>query len=110
MKVVKFRDYLVPLILNGTKNSTCRLFDDKNLSVGDEIELKEFNKNDSFAKAKILRVVEKQLSQLTDDDKAGHEQHSSSEEMYETFSGYYNTSVGPETIVKIIWFDNLVAL
>ena len=35
MKLVKFRDYLVPLVLSGEKDSTWRLFDDKGLSEGD---------------------------------------------------------------------------
>lgn len=64
MKIVKFRDYLVPLILEGSKNSTWRLFDDKNLSVDDEIELREFGKENSFAKAKITKIIEKPFKNL----------------------------------------------
>ena len=45
MKVLKFREYLVPLVLSGEKDSTWRLFDDKDLSVGDEIELQVFVSN-----------------------------------------------------------------
>jgi len=53
MKTVKFRDYLVPLVLSGGKTSTWRLFDDKDLSVGDEIELREFGADIGFAYAQI---------------------------------------------------------
>ena len=105
MKLVKFRDYLVPLVLSGQKNSTWRLFDDKNLSVGDDIELREFGKDDSFASAKIIKVIEKPFGELTDDDKEGHETFSNDEEMYKTYSGYYNTDVTSDTNVKIIWFE-----
>lgn len=105
MKLIKFRDYLVPLVLSGEKNSTWRLFDDKDLSKGDEIELREFGKDMSFARAKIIKVREKPFSDLTTADKVGHETFQNDEEMYETYSKYYQTRVGPETNVKIIWFE-----
>lgn len=107
MKIVKFRDYLVPLVLSGEKNSTWRLFDDKNLSVNDSIELREFGKDTPFAKAVITKVIEKPFKELSEEDKAGHETFSSNEQMYETYKGYYNTEVGPNTMVKIIWFKLL---
>jgi hypothetical protein len=44
MKTLKFRDYLVPLILSGSKTATWRLFDDKDLAKGDAIQLLEFGK------------------------------------------------------------------
>lgn len=105
MKVVKFRDYLVSLIVSGKKNSTWRLFDDKDLSKDDEIELREFGKEKSFARAKITKVVEKAFKDLTAEDKQGHEKFVNDEEMYKTYSDYYKTKVGPETNVKIIWFE-----
>jgi hypothetical protein len=105
MKIVKFRDYLVPLILEGSKNSTWRLFDDKNLSVNDEIELREFGKENSFAKAKITKVIEKPFKELSDKDKIGHEVYNNDDEMFGTYSRYYKTKVGPESVVKIIWFE-----
>jgi hypothetical protein len=107
MKLVKFRDNLVPLVLSGEKTSTWRLFDDKHLSVDDEIELREFSKENSFAKAKIIKVIEKAFKDLSEDDKQGHEKFSSDKQMYETYTGYYNTKVGPDSIVKIIWFELL---
>jgi hypothetical protein len=107
MKTVKFRDYLVPLVLSGEKNSTWRLFDDKNLSAGDEIDLKEFGKEQSFGRAKITRVIEKPFKDLSEEDRQGHETFSSDKEMYERYSGYYNTEVGPDSVVKIIWFELL---
>lgn len=105
MKIVKFRDYLVPLILSGQKNSTWRLFDDKSLSLGDEIELREFEEDISFATAKITKVIEKPFRDLVEEDKEGHETFASDEEMYKTYSSYYKTIVNPDTKVKIIWFD-----
>ncbi len=105
MKILKFRDYLVPLVLSGKKNSTWRLFDDKDLSEGDQIILQVFKKNEPFARAHITRVIEKPLGQLTEEDKAGHETFECDEAMYETYSEYYGTKVDSKTIVKIIWFN-----
>ena len=107
MKLLKFRNYLIPLVLSGQKNSTWRLFDEKKLSEGDNIELREYYKEESFAKAKITKVIEKPFRELSDADKEGHEKFADDNEMYETFSSYYKTPVGHETIVKIIWFKLL---
>lgn len=107
MKQVKFRDYLVPLVLSGEKNSTWRLFDDKSLAEGDLIELVEFGQASPFAKARITKVIEKPFEDLTNEDKKGHEKFNSDKEMYKTYSGYYNTVVGPETVLKILWFELL---
>lgn len=104
MKILKFRDYLVPLVLSGKKNSTWRLSDDKDLSEGDQIILQEFKKNEPFARAHITRVIEKPLGQLTEADKVGHEAFECDEDMYETYSEYYGTKVNSMTNVKIIWF------
>jgi hypothetical protein len=38
-KTLKFREELCKLIMEGKKDSTWRLFDDKDLSVGDEVDL-----------------------------------------------------------------------
>jgi hypothetical protein len=105
VKVVKFRDYLVPLVLSGEKNSTWRLFDDKDLSVGDDIELQVFVTLKAFANAKIIKVAEKQFAELSKEDKQGHEKYTSDVDMYAEYTRYYKTDVGPETLVKIIWFE-----
>ena len=105
MKVLKFRDYLVPLVLSGVKDSTWRLFDDKDLSIGDEIELQVFVTNKTFAKATITKVIEKRFGDLNDSDKQGHERYNSDEEMYAEYAKYYNVPVNPGKLVKIIWFE-----
>jgi hypothetical protein len=104
VKIVKFRDYLVPLVLSGEKDSTWRLFDDKDLSVGDEIELRVFVTLQPFGQATIIEVIEKPMGELTAEDKVGHETYASDEEMYATYSGYYKQPVTAETPVKVIRF------
>jgi len=105
MKTLKFRSYLVPLVLSGEKNSTWRLFDDKGLSVGDVVELKEFITLKHFADARLTRVIEKPFGELTSEDKKGHEEFETDKEMYENYTKYYKTDIGPDTLVKVIWFD-----
>lgn len=107
MKGLKFQPHLVKLILSGSKKSTWRLFDDKDLQFGDEIEFYEINVNKPFAAAVITKVVEKQLGNLKDDDWVGHERFKDEEEMYTTYRKYYGPEVCPETVVKIISFELL---
>lgn len=105
MKLLKFRSQLVPLVLSGQKDITWRLFDDKDLSVGDKVELREFGKDSSFAVAVITKVTEKKFGDLNKLDKDGHELFSSIKEMYDTYSTYYNTDVTPDTYLKVIHFE-----
>ncbi|MDQ5943787.1 MAG: hypothetical protein QG675_555 [Patescibacteria group bacterium] len=107
MKALKFRKSLSKLVLDGTKKSTWRLFDDKDIKVGNSLELIVWETLQPFAKAVVTKVVEKPLAKLTEEDKEGHETFDSEREMYDTYSRYYNCSVGPETIIKIIWFELL---
>jgi len=98
-------DWKVPLILSGKKNSTWRLFDDKNLKTDDIVDFIERPSLKTFAGAKLIDVQEKPFSELTDGDKRGHEEFSSDEEMYKTYEKYYNQPITPETKVKIIRFE-----
>ena len=104
MKTIKFRKVLADRILKGRKNTTWRLFDDKDLSKGDEVELVEWELNKKFANAKLTEVKEKKFKNLTKKDKEEHEKFSSDEEMYQTYTEYYRTEVTPETKLKIIKF------
>ncbi len=103
-KIIKFRDFLVPLVLSGEKDSTWRLFDDKELRVGDEVDLINWNTKEKFADAALIEVREKELGQLEPEDFDGHEKFESEEAMYESYRTYYGDGVTPQTIVKIIRF------
>jgi hypothetical protein len=104
IKTLKFVPELVPLVLNGSKNSTWRLFDEKNLSKDEELILIDKSNLKEFAKAKIIEVKELPLKNLTTEDRKGHETFSSDQEMYATYSGYYNQKVEGNTPIKIIRF------
>jgi hypothetical protein len=104
MKIVKFRSNLIKQIISREKTSTWRLFDDKNLSVDDKINIQEWETKKDFGTAIITQVKEKKLKDLQDSDFEGHEKYESEEKMYEAFRKYYGDKVTPETIVKIIEF------
>lgn len=104
-KTIKFREHLAQLVLAGEKTLTWRLFDDKNLSEGDEVDLINKNTMEKFGEAVLTKVWKKKFSEVEDSDFDGHEKYSSDEEMYQTYRAYYGDKVGPDTIVKIIRFQ-----
>lgn len=107
MKTLKFAPDLAPLILNGTKTTTWRLFDDKDLQEGDLLEFKISGTLEIFAHAQITDVTEKPLGMLTKEDERGHEKIPTQKEMYETYCRYYKCDVDEQTLVKIIRFKLL---
>lgn len=107
MKQLKFRSHLVPLVLSGEKTVTWRLFDDKNLSVGDTIEFFDSETGEKFAQAEATQVREKSFKELTDEDFEGHEKFSSPEEMMKTYKENYGDQVTMDTLIKMIDFKLL---
>lgn len=107
MKTLKFRYNLVQKILDGSKTVTWRLFDDKNLKAGDQIELIDWESGEKFAKAEITGMREKKLGEITEKDFEGHEKYESNEEMIERYKEYYGEKVNMDTTVKIIDFKLL---
>lgn len=106
-KTIKFRDNLAKLVLSGEKDVTWRLYDDKELSKGDVVDLVNWNTQEVFATAELVNVYEKKLGELEESDFDGHEKFPSEEEMYKTYRTYYGDKVNEETIVKIIRFKIL---
>ena len=104
MKTLKFKDHLVSLVLSGKKDSTWRLFDDKNLGKGDELVLINKDNGEEFGKAIIISTSEKRLCDLRDSDFEGHEKFESEEKMYDAYRSYYGDKVMPESVVKIVKF------
>ncbi len=105
MKTLKFSADLVSLIRSGTKTSTWRLFDDKDLQVGDEVAFYNKETGEQFGTACITVLTIRTLGTLTEADWEGHERYASEEEMYENFRKYYGPQVNPDTEVKILTFD-----
>lgn len=104
-KTLKFRSHLADMVLKGEKKTTWRLFDDKDLQEGDAIILVNWDTDQKFAQAKLIKVWEKTLSTLEDSDFEGHEKFESDDEMYKTYKTYYGDRVNEDTVVKIIQFQ-----
>jgi len=110
MKTLKFRAHLKPLILKGEKTTTWRLFDDKNLSIGDELLFVVFETGEQFAVAKITSVRGTTMGKLTKDDWAGHEAYTSEKDRYDHYEAYYKRPVDEKSPIKIIKFKLLKKL
>ncbi|MBA3757897.1 reverse transcriptase-like protein [Candidatus Saccharibacteria bacterium] len=111
MKTLKFDHNLAQLILAGKKNSTWRLFDDKDLSVNDDIKIiDKFDPKSPktwtvVGQGKVNEIREKKLGLVTAQDMQGHESFNSMDSMLKTYQQYYGERVTFETPVKIIFFD-----
>lgn len=105
MKTLKFAPHLVSKILSGEKTSTWRLFDDKDLSSGDDLLFVNAETVNVVGMAKITSVRTKTLGTLNDSDWEGHERYTSEEEMYASYRNYYDDKVTPDSEVKMVTFD-----
>ncbi|MHA1923271.1 MAG: ASCH domain-containing protein [Candidatus Heimdallarchaeota archaeon] len=101
MKRLKFSEPLPDLVLSGEKDSTWRINDDKDITIDDVLSLCR-DDGTEFARAKVKWIKLTRFRYLTEEDKQGHESFSTDEEMYRTYSGYYDTNVTPDTPLKII--------
>ena len=104
MKIIKFKDFKCQLILEGTKTSTMRIFDEKDLEVNDELELFNSDTNEVFSKALITEIILKKLGEVDDLDLVGHEKWESREDMLKTLQGFYDDKVDFNNLVKIVRF------
>lgn len=111
MKSLKLDHYLAERVLSGEKTCTWRLYDDKDLSVNDDIRLiDKVDPNNPatwqvIGTAHIKEVVQKRLGDIEPSDYVGHERFESQEKMLEMYRGYYGQQVDLHTPVKIIRFS-----
>src|SRR5690606_38885522 len=111
MKSLKLDHELAALVMLGKKRSTWRLFDDKDLSVNDEVRLiDKVDKNrpetwKAIGTARINMVIQKRLGDIDPNDYDDHERYESKQQMLEVFRSRYGNDVNFDTIVKIVRFD-----
>lgn len=106
MKTIKFEKSLVSLVLSG-ENSTWRMFDDKDLSIGDELSLVNKETGEEFGKAKIKDIIIKKFKDIDEGDFKGHEKFSSLENMENKYREYYGDKFSINEDVKMIEVDLL---
>jgi hypothetical protein len=104
IKILKFDQSLVSLIIEGKKTSTWRLFDDKNLQVGDELVFINKQTGEEFAKAVITEIQTKEIQNLEARDHEGHGEPKSNEEILKEFQKIYGSEVVLTTVMKIVKF------
>lgn len=111
MKTLKLDHKLALKVLTGEKKTTFRLFDDKDLSVNDEVEIIDKVEPEnpetwkSIGVAQIEEVHQKRLGSLQEADFEGHEPYAASDQMIATFRKYYGDRVTGDTPVKIVKFN-----
>lgn len=101
IKKLQFSEPLPQMVLDGLKDISWRIDDEKNIAVDDILSLC-YNDGREFARASVIWVKETRFKYFTEEDKEGHEKFSSDEEMYATYSRYYKMEVNPDTRVKVI--------
>lgn len=104
MKTLKFKDFLAKKILAGDKITTWRLFDDKDLTVGDKLTFINSDTGEEFAKANIVEINTKNLGELEEADFEGHEKYKDQDDMLAHYRNYYGNKVNLNTEVKMIKF------
>lgn len=116
MKKLKLDHQVADLVRQGNLRSTWRLFDDKDLTVNDEVELIDKVKPNQpqtwqvLGAARVKRVVQKRLGEISDDDfQAGAlpGQPDTPEDRLEVCRRYYGENVTLQTPVKMIDFEML---
>jgi len=111
MKTLKLDHNLAQSVLRGEKTSTWRLYDDKDLSVNDQVKI--LDKVDPkrpetwkvIGVATINTVVQKRLGDIAEEDYEGHNRYESHNVILQDLRRYYGPQVDLETPVKIIRFS-----
>jgi ribonuclease HI len=110
MKTLKFNHNDAQQVLAGEKTTTWRLYDDKDLSVDDEIKfIDKVSPEDPdtwevIGKAVVTEVREKKLKDVTKEDMEGHAVFSSPEKALKYYKDIYGERVTLDTIIKIVFF------
>ena len=111
MKKLKLDHRSAQLVLQGKLHTTWRLFDDKDLTVGETVELVDKVEPDhpqTWSKigfATIRSIVEKPFKDIRSQDMEGIDISMSLEDAIEHYRKYYGQNVDDDTIVKILRFD-----
>lgn len=113
MKTLKFEHEAARLIETGKKVSTWRLYDDKDLSVGDDFKVvdkvspSDTNSWRIIGDGKITQIIEKRLADLSEHEINTEQGFKSKDEILKAYRGYYGERVSLETPVKIVTFNFL---
>src|ERR1044072_9571921 len=110
MKSLKLDHDHAVAVQQGVQTATIRLYDDKDLTVNDQVQL--IDKVDPvnpktwkpIGVVRIDSIVQKRLGDLADEDFRSERQYASKREMLEAYRKYYGPQVDEGSAVKIIRF------
>lgn len=111
MKKLKLEHELAQKVLAGTKTSTWRMFDDKDLTVNDQLELVDKVEPEQpqtwkvIGTARINRIIEKRVGDIQPEDYEGNGEYQPPEERLKVYKGHYGDRVTWDTPIKMIHFD-----
>jgi len=111
MKKLKLDHELAQMVQNGDKTSTWRLFDDKDLTVNDLVQLVDKVTPDQPQTWKVIgicrinRIIEKRIGDIQPEDYEGHELRESPEDRLKAYRVYYGDRVTFDTPLKMIHFN-----
>jgi ribonuclease HI len=110
MKTLKFDHQAAQQIAEGTKTSTWRLYDDKQLSVNDDfkivdkVDLEDSRTWKAIGTGKVAEIVEKRLGDVSPEELTGSENFSGKNDALNYYRSLYGERVTLDTPVKIINF------
>lgn len=92
------------MVMSGQKTLTWRFFDDQGLSVGDDVELREYGAHEPFAAGKITAVTEELLGELAAMGGSARHAFPDGDEKRLSLRSDSGQPIGPSTLVKIVRF------
>jgi ribonuclease HI len=113
MKTLKLDHLYAKQVIEGSKTSTWRIDDDKDIKVNDEINLidkvnpKIPSSWHSIGIARVDVITEKRLGSISDSELAIDDSFKSKDSMLKYFKGRYGTQVTFDTPVKMVMFTLL---
>jgi ribonuclease HI len=107
MKNLKFTPDQIPEIEIGNINTTIRLFDDKNLEVGDFIQFVNSETGGNFGYGIIEQVTQKRLSSLETIEKRFAKVCQNDRELLVTLHEFYGPNVTLDTVARVVRFAYL---
>ena len=105
MKTLKFITEQIADIESGKCTTTWRLFDDKDLNVGDELQFVNSDNGTVFGYAIINEIVIKRILDINDDEKRGHRLYENDQQMLADFRRFYGDEVDGQSIIKVVKYS-----
>ena len=105
MKTLKFITEQIADIQSGKCTTTWRLFDDKDLNVGDELQFVNSDNGEVFGYGTINEIVIKRIIDINEDDKLGHRVYADDHAIIADFRRFYGPDVNAQSIIKVVKYS-----